>query len=305
MKNPKDMMVPRSIIDLVDVNIAKVFSKEDGAETNMERKVITPDIARTLLRETNNSNRSISRPTVAKYAHDMRNGNWLDTHQNVIAFYEDGELADGQHRLSAVIEANRPIPMWVVYNLTKEGGRVIDQGRKRSTLDAMKIADLLEGLSNPTYSIPMAKLIMSMEKNVINLSTTFTVDQVKMGLDKMKDGINFSCKNLSAINGHGLKNASVRSAVAVAYYNVDNEKLKRFCRVLVSGIPEGDGDEMIIRLRNWLAFSNPYRTENDRRNTYRTVCKFIKMYDSGQNPNRVFRATDDVFKTNILAEVGA
>jgi hypothetical protein len=63
----------------------------------------------------------------------MRNGGWTLTHQG-IAFDENGELVDGQHRLNAVIEANVPVEMNVTTNVHRQPGEAftIDMGRKRT-----------------------------------------------------------------------------------------------------------------------------------------------------------------------------
>ena len=70
----------------------------------IKKVTITPSMAKAWM-ETNKQNRSFSRSTALKYAADMKAGLWQETHQNAIAFYEDGRLADGQHRLSAITEA--------------------------------------------------------------------------------------------------------------------------------------------------------------------------------------------------------
>jgi len=66
------------------------------------RMNVTPEMAQSWLDAANTGNRTMTRRVVSKYADDMIAGRWIDTHQNAIAFYDDGSLADGQHRLGAV-----------------------------------------------------------------------------------------------------------------------------------------------------------------------------------------------------------
>lgn len=48
--------------------------------------------------KSNTKNRKAAQPTINAYAEDMAAGRWELTNQG-IAFYESGELADGQHAL--------------------------------------------------------------------------------------------------------------------------------------------------------------------------------------------------------------
>lgn len=65
------------------------------------------------------------------------------THQG-IAFDENGELVDGQHRLNAIVEANIPVQMNVTYNVHRAPGEVftIDMGRKRTYANIVAMSDI-------------------------------------------------------------------------------------------------------------------------------------------------------------------
>lgn len=82
------------------------------------------------------TNRTISKKTVARYANLMAYGRWLLTHQG-LAFREDGSLEDGQHRLLAVIEADKMkpgivIPFRVTTNVPTGTFKVLDSNLRRS-----------------------------------------------------------------------------------------------------------------------------------------------------------------------------
>ena len=85
---------------------------------------ITPQIAQGFL-ETNHNNRNISERLVKKYSQDMLNNQWTTTHQG-IAFYEDGTLADGQHRLFGIVRSGCTVTMHVTYGLKREQAINID-----------------------------------------------------------------------------------------------------------------------------------------------------------------------------------
>lgn len=108
----------------------------------------TPAMASNVLESHNPRNRNVSESTVQAYANDMKNGRWLVTHQG-LAFDENEDLIDGQHRLWAVIFANvtvefqvtRGIPVQEVRNgVVLKPMDVIDSGRVRTTGQKMTLA---------------------------------------------------------------------------------------------------------------------------------------------------------------------
>jgi UDP-N-acetylmuramoylalanine-D-glutamate ligase len=98
---------------------------------------VTPSLAEHFLSK-NRVNRTISHHKVNDYANLMQRGKWSLTHQG-IAFYEDDSIADGQHRLLAIIKARATVPMMVTYGLEKESSLAIDYHRPRSIVDGIKI----------------------------------------------------------------------------------------------------------------------------------------------------------------------
>ena len=96
---------------------------------------ITPSLAEHFLSK-NRVNRTISHHKVAQYADLMQRGKWSLTHQG-IAFYEDDSVADGQHRLLAIIKARATVPMMVTYGLEKESSLAIDYHRPRRIIDGI------------------------------------------------------------------------------------------------------------------------------------------------------------------------
>ena len=123
---------------------------ERGKTMAMDTKVvtITPDMAREWLTRNMKNNRPVLKATVHSYARQMRNGSWHLTHQG-IAFDENGELVDGQHRLHAIIEANVPVEMNVTYNVRHTPGELftVDMGRKRTYQNAV----VMGGIDDPIY----------------------------------------------------------------------------------------------------------------------------------------------------------
>lgn len=156
----------------------KIHTAPPGARTAQERKApITdtdPQAKRStelideetalLYLEQNKGNRPVRAGAVQKLAHDMLHGNWHQT-TSAIGFRSDGTLTDGQHRLHAVLAANKQarklnmdpiaVPMDVVHGIPEESMAYIDRGIKRTTGDEFS----RHGISNPTLVAAAARLL--------------------------------------------------------------------------------------------------------------------------------------------------
>lgn len=110
---------------------------------------ITPELAKKWLAQ-NTHNRNLRERSVTAYAADMRDGNWVQDGQGIrfakgdIVLLDNppiigGALLDGQHRLSAIVEANATIRMLVVSNLRNNTQETMDTGAKRSFGDVLKL----------------------------------------------------------------------------------------------------------------------------------------------------------------------
>lgn len=263
----------------------------------MTKLKVTSAIAQEWLDTVNVSNRNWSHHLVKKYASDMKAGKWRDTHQNVIAFYKDGTLADGQHRLMAIVRSGVPVDMFVASGLSQDDGGMIDQGRPRSVADALKIGGMVSMSGHTTYAVAIVKLISAAEREV---ATNMTISEVADTIDMLSSGIEFSCAELRSVVGVGLKNATLRSAVTVAYYHFQKPVLQRFCRVIVSGMPEGASDECLIRLRNWMLVSGPTKGGNDRIDRYRTILKYLCYYCQGHSFKYIRVAKSNAVTTGVF-----
>jgi hypothetical protein len=107
---------------------------EDGDDLtpNLRTELVhvTPDMARNWLDAHNVGNRSISKGIVARYAREMQAGKWMLTHQGPAFDYTDF-LIDGQHRLAAVVQSGKTVPMWITFGADPETFTVLDVGYRR------------------------------------------------------------------------------------------------------------------------------------------------------------------------------
>lgn len=113
---------------------------------------VSPAIAREWMAH-NTDNRKL-RPSHIRYlAEAMQRGEWVLTHQG-IAFAPDGRLLDGQHRLLAVIESGRTVPMLVTMGLPDTAFWSIDlHGVRRTHGDVLKATTAETGLAGLAYRL--------------------------------------------------------------------------------------------------------------------------------------------------------
>lgn len=202
---------------------------------------ITPEIAASYML-LNSSNRPISQSTVNSYATDMENDAFGLTHQG-IAFYDDGSLCDGQHRLSAIIKSGKTIQMIVTRGV--ERGLCIDRSRPRSVSDCAKIA----GHTWIDKSVIGAITAMY---SLTGSTRKFTVNQSVNLAEKHKDTLIFVL-GLVGNRAKGVSHSGVVAACVMAIENgVSKEKISRFYDVLKTGYAENNSERIIIKLRDKL-----------------------------------------------------
>ena len=107
------------------------------ADPELTIETITPDDADAWL-ALNVNNRSLSQATIDAYARDMQAGAWRMT-GDPIRFDTEGNLIDGQHRLTACLLASVAFRSVVMRNVPPEAKDSIDQCRPRKVPDILKM----------------------------------------------------------------------------------------------------------------------------------------------------------------------
>lgn len=235
----------------------------------MEEERITPSKAEKYLNR-NKSNRALRSGAVEKYAADMKAGKWTQC-LAPIAFYEDGDVADGQHRLYAIIESGLPQSFFVVKGVSREAGLNIDTGATRSLVDNAHIAGK-EGISHMmiAYAIGVS---LGNRASYGGLSNS----QKLTCVDKHHDAVRFAVDH--GAQGRLLRNAPVNSAIARAWYHEeDKERLTMFGTVLSKGFANGDEDSAAIAMRNYLMSHNGATASGQWRDTFLKVQHAVWMF---------------------------
>lgn len=163
-------------------------------------EAISPAMAKKYL-EKNINNRNVRGKWVESLANAIKRGEWITTHQG-IAFNEFGFLADGQHRLHAIIQADQTVNMMVTYNIPHDSFSVLDGGVKRSVADQTN-------MSKKTSEV--CRLLCRIGFGSNNVTAAQAMDVYNTGIGKLSDEL----LAYASTNTHGLTTGVVRTAAVV------------------------------------------------------------------------------------------
>lgn len=138
-----------------------------------EFETITPETAADLLTR-NIQNRPLNQKRVRQYMNDMLAGRWEENGE-AIKITKDGRLADGQHRLKAIIQASRAARILVVRGLDNAAIPTLDTGKTRSAGDVISLSGMFS--KNEGAAVAMAaRLLIRYEAGTVGASTWLTGD---------------------------------------------------------------------------------------------------------------------------------
>jgi hypothetical protein len=129
----------------------------DRSVCEMTMETITPERAEAYL-AFNRGNRNIVLSHVAAMARDITNGQWMFNAQP-ICFSRSGRLLNGQHRLSAVLEAGQSIEVMVMRALPEEAFDTYDKQAKKAPI----VDELLEDFGDKALVSATAVLLWRRE----------------------------------------------------------------------------------------------------------------------------------------------
>lgn len=216
---------------------------------------VTPEIAYEWL-ENQADNRTLSPKHAAKFIRDLGQGRWLPNPQGV-GKDTNGHIIDGQHRLYAIFESGIGAWLLVTENLPPETQRVVDDNRKRSFSDDLKIE------SEPDYSqmAAMVALVARVEdawERSLKFSTMRTQPYSRAELheriESMEGRANLHRACRLGMRAYSNVNNLNGSAVAALYYLVSvhgagSEAASIFIESVISEYGHYPGDPEVA-LRN-------------------------------------------------------
>jgi hypothetical protein len=198
-------------------------------------------------------NRPVVQDVIDAYARDMSAGVWIPTHQG-IAFNNREELIDGQHRLMAIVKAQRTVRMMVTYNLPAEieGHEMttmdaIDRGRTRTVADQLKIQHGLKDAPLITHITQSLAALCFGER-----TRRLSVSQTLMIYREFAEEITWLIEHRSRSYGLRMKGVTAGFAFAMAALRgVSDDMLRDYYHDLIYG-KEIDGRRPLALLYTFL-----------------------------------------------------
>jgi hypothetical protein len=214
-------------------------------------ETITPKKAEQWL-SVNTTNRKLREGVAERYAADMKGGKWTQC-ITPIAFYEDGELADGQHRLWAIVESGMTVQFPVMRGLSRDDGLNIDTGLNRTLVDNAKIA----GSSERPLSHHLIAVVKAIETGGKCGTGAFTHAQTLELIERHYEAANWALHH--GPRKRGMRNACTLAAIARAYWHErDLARLEQYGAVLDQGFANGEEDSAAVAMRNYLIEKGAY-----------------------------------------------
>lgn len=210
---------------------------------------ITPKIAEELLKA-NTKNRCFRHHHASQLAGHITRGEW-QLNGDTIRIAKDGTLLDGQHRLGAVLLANKPITTLVVTGLDNDSFETIDN--QRMARNASHVFSI-RGIKNYSLASSTCKRVFF----YINHQTPFFNTTKVPSVHQLEDLYNKDETLKIAINNVSkYKKTSMlmsKTLVAFCYYvffGHDPEKCESFFHKLNTGSNLDEKDPVLV-LRNML-----------------------------------------------------
>jgi hypothetical protein len=240
---------------------------------------VTPQLAGRWL-AANTQNRTLRKPTVDAYVRDMRNGDWKLNHQGV-AFFADGILMDGQHRLTSIVNAGVTVDLVVSTGWPRDKATVrtktmdtVDRGANRSIADALGLS---HGIQDARYTVATVRTVCMLlmpagKRNSLCSSASL----VKAVCEVIGPGVAYAIKRRARMIG--IRSAGVLGATALGYM-LDGKATARFTEQLVSGVDLRAGSPVLV-IRNWLL--DPHRGTNHAREIGMNVLDALRLYMEGR-----------------------
>lgn len=219
-----------------------------GAVLTIE--AITPAIAQDWINR-NTGNRSLRDGVVEKYAADMYNGHWTECIVPIVFYADDGSIADGQHRLWAIMESGTTQTFIVLRDYPRAAGLNIDTGLLRSIVDNARISGVDTDLSNTLVAVATAiEAGVRSARGPGRRASLTSTERLEL-VERHREAARWAMKY--GPNARGLRNTITLAALGRAWYHeADKERLARFGKVLTDGMSEAPNETAAVAIRNYL-----------------------------------------------------
>jgi len=255
---------------------------------------IGPLLAQKWLDNRNSRNRKMKVAQIDKIARAICKGNWTDT-ANYISFYRDGQLHDGQNRLSAIVKSGRQVKARIVFGIDPLAIMVTDNGVKRSLHDRVT----LSGHVCESKSLKAARYIIEMVKR----SKKIYDDEIVAFHDQYQSTIDKICET---IKHRPISKQPAHAAIAlVGIQQPDKvEKVFKFAEKFNSGLGISSPDNAALRLRNFAVDNSRSNSGAWRKELFLKTLFACRAFVEDRKITRLFAVKEDtVFVDSFALEV--
>ena len=211
----------------------------------MRVEIANVDVERAMqLLALNTNNVPLREGTVRKYVRDMTNGLWVPETGEPILVDTENVLVNGQHRLHAIVRSGITVRMVIVWGVSIESRRVVDQVRIRPLIDVAHMNGI------PGFDRAVSATLVPMIRGWKKTSAQRTQQEKFAFFDRHRAAIEFAISVLPDTDY--VSRGIVYAAIGRAYYHEPHQRLTEFGQVLHTGMPLGPEDRAAIVLRDHL-----------------------------------------------------
>ncbi len=260
--------------------------KMEKPQLKTELVFVTPEMAKAWLQK-NKANRSIRRHRVLKLRSDLRNGRFMTTHQGV-AFNCNGDLKDGQHRLTAIAEEGIGAWMMVTTGLQNDAVMVVDRNGIRTISDNGTMA----GENITKFQVSIAYVAMDAPHGIAHSTETSEFDVVNF--------IKLYSEEFAALpttTKRFLTKASIMAAFLRAYSYCPSAAWNRCIKLFMEGVDEdfnSSKERSIIVFRDY-CLANKSLGYSNSLDLYRRAQRAIKAFMNAEELRLIKPCEQDLF----------
>jgi hypothetical protein len=235
--------------------------------------LVTPALASEWLKR-NINNRPLSQANVGGLADDILNGRWVDNGETVKLDW-NGNLIDGQHRLTAVVRAGVAVTMLVVEGLDPRSQMTVDVGRPRSVGQQLELSGVPQGARMAAVGAALwryKKYPHLVWTGGMNLSKAGQMEWTTRHLGAIRVGV---LTGVAAHRATGVPQTAYGAVAALALLEGLDDEFTAFHEGFVTGANLPDGDPRLA-LRRW----STQRRPKGNWDTQMTMGVTIKAYNA-------------------------
>lgn len=265
-----------------------------GKASGSERVEVTPEMAAAWLLR-NAKNRKISPGQVEMLTEDLKAGRWLYD-ANPIRFNVNGELVDGQHRLSAIAQSGLKADCLVAWGLPENANKNIDSGRARTTKDVLTMRG---GVANPLHVAAVAKLASSWDPKNKVLTRRYWVKSSSNQLVGLIESDPTIAEAVTWVNGalerRRLTSQTVTGFCLWVLRGLAGKKADEFFETTIAGAGLVSGDPRLALVKTMQRLSGRISNREDRFMAIAIIFKAWNAWRAGEKVTLLRWNSDEEF----------